>query len=274
MTTEPRFFESEIHGPVIIWKFHNPPKNLFTSETRAELDDLVEAFELDSRLRVAILTSALPQVFIQHFDVSSLVTWAEALRAVPADQRPQPPSQRPSPRGIGRPGLKPIICAINGQTAGGGLEIALACDFRFMSRNATAGFPEVLGGILPGGGGTQRTARLLGTAKELEMILLGKPINADEAERIGLVHRACDPEELMPAALEFAKQLATRPPLAVAMIKRCIYEGAEMPLEDGLALERELFRKTLISDEALQLGRDCVAGGQDINSLYATPDRP
>ncbi len=259
----PRFYKVERDGPVIIWKFYNPPKNFLTAETGEELDKLVEAFEADPDLHVAIFTSALPEVFIQHYDVSLLVPPAEALRATPPDRPPQFATQRPIHRGIRRLGPKPIICAINEWVAGGGCELSLACDFRFMSRKAMIGLPEVNLGILPGGGGTQRMARLLGTAKALEMMLLGKIIDADEAERIGLVHRACDPEDLMPAALEFAKELAARPPLAIALIKRCIYEGTEMPLEEGLALERQLFWETLRSDDAFRLISEYVASGQN-----------
>jgi len=267
MEKEPQFFKVETDGPVIIWRFHNPPKNLWTVAVGTELGDLVEAFFADSDLRVGIITSALPDVFIQHFDVSLLVNWGEALSTISTDQPAQPAAERPTPRGIYRCGPKPVICSINAPVAGGGAELALACDFRFMSRKATIGWPEVNVGILPGGGGTQRMPRLLGTAKALEMILLGKIIDADEAERIGLVHRACDPEELMPAVLEFAKELAARPPLAVAHIKRCIYEGSEMSLEEGLALEGQLFRELMRSDDALRLMREYVAGGQNIQRL-------
>lgn len=267
MEKEPQFFKVETDGPVIVWRFHNPPKNLWTVVVGTELGDLVEAFFADPDLRVGIITSALPDVFIQHFDVSLLVNWGEALRTISTDQPAQPAAERPTPRGIYRCGPKPVICSINAPVAGGGAELALACDFRFMSRKATIGWPEVNVGILPGGGGTQRMPRLLGTAKALEMILLGKVIDADEAERIGLVHRACDPEELMPAVLEFAKELAARPPLAVAHIKRCIYEGSEMSLEEGLALEGQLFRELMRSDDALRLMREYVAGGQNIQRL-------
>lgn len=267
MAKAPQFFQVGTDGPVIIWKFHNPPKNLWSGATGTEFGDLVEAFFADPDLRVGIVTSALPDVFIQHFDVSLLVGWSETLRATSTDQPTEPTPQRPSPRGIYRCGPKPVICAINAPVAGGGCELALACDFRFMSRKATIGLPEVNVGILPGGGGTQRMARLLGIAKALEMILLGKVVDADEAERIGLVHRACDPEELMPVAIAFAKELAARPPLAIAHIKRCIYEGSEMPLEEGLALEGQLFRELMTSDDALRLMSEYVAGGQNRQRL-------
>lgn len=271
MEKEPQYYKLEKDGPVVIWKFNNPPKNLLTMETNQELVGLVEDFESDDNLRVGILTSALPDVFIQHYDVAALLERSRDLR-VTSDNRPLKFAfQRPLHRGTRRIGPKPIICAINGWVSGGGCELALTCDFRFMSRKATIGLIEVLLGILPGGGGTQRMARLLGVAKALDMMMLGNVIDADEAERIGLVHRVYDPNVLMPATMKFARELAARPPLALALIKRCIYEGIEMPLEEGLALERQLFMELMRSDDALRLMSDYVSKGQDRSWFLHSP---
>lgn len=261
MVKQSQYFIIETDGPVIVWKFNNPPKNLWTAETGTEFGDLVEDFYTDSNYRVGIITSNLSDVFIQHFDVSLLVAFAEALQAG------APKTSPAVPRGVYRCGPKPVIAAINAPVAGGGCELSLACDFRFISRAATIGQPEILVGILPGGGGTQRMTRIIGISKAIEMMLLGKLIYADEAERIGLVHQACDPDELMPAAITFAKELAARPPLAVSLIKRCIFEGINMTLQDGLALEWDLFLDTLKSDDAINLMKAYVAGGQDSRRL-------
>ena len=261
MVKQAQYFVIETDGPVIIWKFNNPPKNLWTVATSTEFDDLVEDFYTDANFRVGIITSNLPDVFIQHFDVSLLVNFAEALRS----RAPKIP--RGVQRGVYRCGPKPVIAAINAPVSGGGSELCLACDFRFMSRSASIGQPEVLVGILPGGGGTQRLTRLIGISKSLELMLTGRQISADEAERIGYVHRACDPDELMPVAIAFAKELAAKPPLAVALIKRCVYEGVDMTLEDGLALEWELFLETLKSDDAINLMKTYLASGQDFRRL-------
>lgn len=265
MAKEPKFFQVERDGPVIIWRFYNPPQNLWNMEIYAEFDDLVEGFYEDADLRAGIITSAMPSVFIQHFDVSLLVAWGEAL----AKGEMTMPAERPAPRGIYRLGPKPVIAAINAPVAGGGLEMAMACDFRFMSQAATLAQPEVGAGILAGGGGTQRMPRLIGIAKSLELQLTGRQVFADEAERIGLVTRACDPLQLMPQAIAFARALAAQPPLAVARIIRCIYESTNMSLEDGLALESELFRELIKSDDALNLMRAYVAAGQDVERLVS-----
>jgi len=262
MVMEPRYFQVDKDGPIIIWKFNNPPQNLWNNDTGPEFTELVEEFYDSSDFRVGIITSAMPDVFIQHFDVSLLVEWAEYIKKLP----PSPPVERGEPRGIYRCGPKPVIAAINAPLAGGGLEMAMACDFRFMSRNAWASQAEINVGILAGGGGTQRMPRLIGINKALELQLTGRQVYADEAERIGLITKACDPAQLMPETLSFARELASKSPLAVALIKQCIYEGTGMPLRDGLALESESFWKTLISDDAMQAMKQYVESGQDVKS--------
>ncbi|HEY91225.1 MAG TPA: enoyl-CoA hydratase/isomerase family protein [Dehalococcoidia bacterium] len=263
MADEYRFFQVEKDGQVIIWMFNNPPQNLWTMETAAEFGDVVEALYANPELRVGILTSARPDVFIQHFDVSLLVEWGEALKAGQVSM----PEERPEPRGVYRCGPKPVIAAINAPVAGGGLELCMACDFRFMSRAASVAQPEVGAGILAGGGGTQRMPRLIGLGRALELQLTGRRVFADEAERIGLVTRSCDPLRLMPETLEFAQLLASQPPLAVELIRRCIYEGTEMPLQDGLAMESAMFRETIMSGDALDRMRAYVDAGQDVNRI-------
>lgn len=213
MGIEPEFHVVEKEGPVIIWKFNNPPQNLMNLQTIYEFTELVEEFEADPDLRVGIYTSNLDHVFIQHFDVGTILDeWSSKTPEEMDAQREAMAKNPPPPRGLGRLRRKPIIAAINGQTAGGGCEQTLICEFRFMSRKATLGCPEVNAGILPGGGGTQRMTRLLGIGTAMEMLLFGKVVDADEAERIGLVHRACDHENLMSEAVQFARELAMRAP--------------------------------------------------------------
>jgi enoyl-CoA hydratase len=267
VAAEPRFYKVEKEGPVVIWRFSNPPRNLATLETMAELVQLVEEFDKDPELRVGVVTSAVPGMFIQHFDVSSILGWAETMNKSSEEEVAQLVASLPRPRGIAANTSKPIICAINGPVEGGGCEMALGCDFRFMARDAFMGQPEVNAGFPPGGGGTQRLARLLGVARALELCLTGRRIYADEAERLGLVVRACDPAELMPTVMAFAQELAAKPPLAISTIKRAIYEGVDMPLEDGLVLERKLFIEAIRSDDALELMRLYVSVGQDREKL-------
>ena len=147
--------------------------------------------------------------------------------------------------------------------------MALSCDFRFISSDAFMGQPEVTAGVIPGGGGTQRLARLLGMAKAMELCLTGRRISPHEAAELGLVTQVCEPDELMPTVMAFANELAAKPPLAVINIKKAIYEGSIMTLQDGLLLERELFFEAIRSDDALQIMRLYVATGQDGEKLAA-----
>ena len=265
----PRFYMVERDGPVIIWKFDNPPRNLATIDTMNELVALVEEFDKDDELRVGIVTSATPGKFIQHFDVSLILEWAEGLKNLPEDEFAQLLATFPPPRGIADHTTKPVICAINGPVEGGGCEMALSCDFRFIGSDAFMGQPEVNGGFLPGDGGTQRLARLVGVARAMELCMTGRRISPEEAERLGLVTAVYEPDELMPAVMAFANSLATKPPLAVASIKKAIHEGSSMPLHDGLTLERKLFFECLRSDDALNIMRLYVAAGQDNEKLLS-----
>jgi enoyl-CoA hydratase len=132
----------------------------------------------------------------------------------------------------------PTIAVINGHAAGGGCELALACDFRVMARGrATIGLPEVKLGLLPSGGGTTRLPRLIGRGAALDLLLRGRMIGAEEAERIGLISFASDPQDLDQRARDLAAELAALPRLAVREIKRCVDLGLDGPLSGGLALE-------------------------------------
>ena len=136
---------------------------------------------------------------------------------------------------------KPTIAAVNGFALGGGCEMALACDIRIASEKAKFGQPEVGLGITPGFSGTQRLPRRVGVAKAKELIFSGKMIKANEAEKIGLVNAVFAPEALMDGALEMAKSFTKNAPIAVKYAKACIDRGMQMDMDDGIAVENELF---------------------------------
>ena len=144
---------------------------------------------------------------------------------------------------------KPVIAAINGFALGGGCEIALACHIRIASEKAQIGLPEVTLGIIPGYGGTQRMARLLGKAKALELICTGDRIGAAEAEKIGLVNKVVAPDQLMPAAEEMAKKIMSRGPLAIRAAIEAVMSGSEMPFAEGQFLEATLFGLLCASED-------------------------
>lgn len=146
----------------------------------------------------------------------------------------------------------PTIAALNGYALGGGLEIALACDIRIASRTATLGLPEVRYGILAGAGGTQRLSRLVGAGRAKLLMYTGRRIGAEEALSIGLVEAVVEPEQLLPESLKLAAEIASNSPIAVRHVKRCVDEGLQLPLEDGLALERRYWAELIPHGDYLE----------------------
>jgi enoyl-CoA hydratase len=135
----------------------------------------------------------------------------------------------------------PVIAAINGFALGGGLELAMACHVRYAAAEAKLGQPEINLGIIPGFAGTQRLTRLVGTGRALELLLSGDPIGAEEACRIGLVNRVFEADKLMPAALELAKKIASKAPVARSLILDAVRRGASLPFAAAQELEADLF---------------------------------
>ncbi len=133
------------------------------------------------------------------------------------------------------------IAAINGYALGGGLELALACDFRVCAEDSRFGLPEVLLGVIPGGGGTQRLPRLIGSSRAKELVLTGRQMRAEEALSIGLVNRVTAPDDVLETALAWAAGLAAGPLVAHGLAKSAIDRGLETTLADGLDIEREAF---------------------------------
>ena len=142
------------------------------------------------------------------------------------------------------------IAAINGYALGGGCELALACDFRVAADNAKLGQPEVLLGIVPGGGGTQRLPRLVGPSHAKDLLYSGRQVGAEDALRIGLVDRVVPAAEVRDAALTWAAELARGAVLAQAFVKRAVDDGLDRTLPDGLALERKAFVEVFRTEDA------------------------
>jgi enoyl-CoA hydratase/carnithine racemase len=145
---------------------------------------------------------------------------------------------------------RPVIAAIRGVALGGGLELAMACDLRVAADSARLGQPEILLGIIPGGGGTQRLPRLVGPARAKEMIWSGRQLDAEEALAIGLVDRIAPDADLEATALDWAASLAAGPVRAMGLAKQAIAGGLDRPLAAGLDLEREAFIAALATEDA------------------------
>ena len=205
--------------------------NALNADLLSLLEQTLDAFTGNTELRAVILTGAGERAFAAGADIAEL----GALGGAVAGERKARTGQRVTQLIEALP--VPVIAAVNGFALGGGCEIAMACDFRIASENAKFGQPEVNLGILPGYGGTQRTARLVGPGNALFMCLTGEMIDAAEALRIGLVQRVVPIGQLLPEARRIANGIAAKAPLAVTATKRAIREGAALPLAAGLALE-------------------------------------
>jgi enoyl-CoA hydratase/carnithine racemase len=233
------------------WIVLNRPEamNAVNDALRAGIPAAVDAFESDAAVRVIVLAGNGPRGFCVGADIRETrapETAAEAHARLAAMRWITGPATA----------KKPVIAAIHGFCLGGGLELALAADIRLCTADAQFALPETALGLIPGGGGTQRLARLIGPGPALDMILTGDRIGADEARRLGLVTRIV-PEagDLRAEAQALAARLAARPPAAMRHAKAAVLGGAGLPLEAGLALERGLFAALLDSAERIEAAR-------------------
>jgi enoyl-CoA hydratase len=208
--------------------------NALNAQTVEEIHRVFTEARGDASVKAVILTGGGEKAFVAGADINELAT-KSLITGKETSERGQMILLH-----IER-FPKPVIAAINGFALGGGCEIALACHIRIASEKAQIGLPEVTLGIIPGYGGTQRMARLLGKAKALELICTGDRIGAAEAERIGLVNKVVPPEQLMAAAEEMARKIMSRGPVAVRSAIEAVMLGSEMPFEEGQFLEATLF---------------------------------
>lgn len=214
----------------------NRPKvlNALNAETMGELDAAVTALAADPAVRAVILTGAGEKAFVAGADINELAE-ASPVSGRETSLRGQRVLERLEKMG------KPVVAAINGFALGGGLELALACHIRLAAEEAKLGLPEVKLGIIPGYGGTQRLARLIGKGRALEWILSGEMMDAAEAHRIGLVNRVLQRAELLAGAEALLRKILANGPVAIRYALEVLSLGLEGTLEEGLALEAGLF---------------------------------
>ena len=240
----------EIDGRIALLTIDRPKvHNALDFETSDELVAAWERFRDDDDLWVAILTGAGERSFCAGADLRGVADFYKNLSSVERLRRSE---LVPGLGGITKNLAidKPIIAAINGHCLAGGLEIALACDLRIASENASFGLPEVTRGIIPGAGGTQRLPRLVGPERALDLIMTGRRIDAQEAERIGLVSRVVAATQLQEQAMQTARLIASNGPLAVRAAKSAVWRGLDMPLEEGLRVEQLLAEPVRQSEDA------------------------
>ncbi|MDY6848456.1 MAG: enoyl-CoA hydratase/isomerase family protein [Geoalkalibacter sp.] len=208
--------------------------NALNSAVLGELECALYELDRDDDVKVVILTGAGEKAFVAGADIKEMAAMSafEGQQFALNGQRVMLMMEKMK---------KPVIAAVNGYALGGGLELALGCDFIYASQKARLGFPEVTLGIIPGFGGTQNLSRRIGVARANELIFTGKMVDAAKAAEWGIVNEVFAPEELLPKALETARSIAKLGTLAIASAKNAIANGLNMGKEDGFRYEASLF---------------------------------
>ena len=225
---------------VALVRLIRPPLNALSQALLGELADTARELAADTELK-AVVVAGSEKALAAGADIEEF-TQVDAPRTINAIFREAFDALAAIPR--------PVIAAIRGYALGGGLELALACDLRVASVSARLGQPEILLGIIPGAGGTQRLARLVGPARAKDLIWSGRPVRADEALAIGLVDRVVPADEVETNALEWAASFARGAVVAIGLAKRAIDQGLDGSLTDGLDLEAAAFIAAFDTDDA------------------------
>jgi enoyl-CoA hydratase len=285
----------EHRGNVLVATLANPPHALMDRSIQEGLMALARRADEDLEVGAVVLTGAHPTRFIAHFDVRLILANAKAAPAM------SPETAHVSLKAIGTalrvPGAGTVIsrspaaglavmervrevnlaieccsavwiAALNGDTGGGGCELALACDFRYMADGEfNIAQPEIFLGFPPGGGATQRLTRLLGRRAALRLCLDGGPLTPRAAEQIGLVDRVVSPQDLLDTAITDASRLGRRPKQAIGAVKRAINIGGSLPLVDGLRLESAEFLSAIASDESIEAQEAYIRRTEELGEL-------
>lgn len=230
--------------PLGIITLNRPPANSYDIKFMQDLDAAIEGAAADDEIKAVLLVSASERFFSGGADIKAFLA-----------NTPQANIEMVNfaHRALAKIAHMPkvFIAVINGHAMGGGLEMALACDLRFVGDgNFRLGLPEATLGLLPGNGGTQRLSRLIGANRALDMMLSGETVGPGKAVDLGIANKIFPADSVLDEAKAYALKLANGPTKALAYIKRCVYEGIEQPLADGLELERELIAELFASEDA------------------------
>jgi len=237
----------ERRGPLAIWTIDRPDRrNALSRAVVREIGRLSREARSDGTLRAIILTGTGELAFCAGADLKERQGMNEE------DVRDFLSLYRVSFRDLDQLPI-PTIAAINGVAFGGGLELALACDFRVAARHAEIGLTETSLGIIPGAGGTQRLVRAIGAAKAKELIIFAKRLKAQEAAALGVINRVADEgQSALDAAIAMAEPLLTAAPIAIAAALEAVDSASDLVLEDGLSFERACYERTLVSEDRLE----------------------
>jgi enoyl-CoA hydratase len=232
---------------IAVCTFTRPPRNFMSFAAMTELEVVLDELKDDTAVHVVVLTGGVDGYFVAHADLDDLTkigrgepfegdpgSWQRCLTLL--ETMPQP-----------------TVAAINGQAHGGGSEISWACTLRLIARSGHMGQPEVLVGIIPGAGGTQRLPRLIGPTRAADLILSGRVVDAQECLEFGMVNAVLPAERFIDHVVEWLQPIARNPLSALAAAKRAMVEGNRLPFADGLRLEGQLFIGLQTGSEALGL---------------------
>lgn len=241
-----QFLTIDIKDHIACVTMNRPPVNALNDGLAKELTAAFLNLKNDPEVRVVVITSGL-KVFVAGADIAMMreITETKNLGQMLAFTR-----GLQFVNSILEDMAKPTIAVINGDSMGGGTELALFCDFRFIEEKATMGLPEINLGLLPGAGGIQKIVRVVGRTKALRLMLQGKALSAQEALSIGLVEEVCPTENLMNSAMELAQDLAQRAPVAVAEIKKCVNTAMELERDSSLMYDVRGLGQLFVTQDA------------------------
>jgi enoyl-CoA hydratase/carnithine racemase len=233
--------EVTVEGSVALVRVDRPPVNALTEGVARELRQAFEDCAVPS-IRCVVVTGE------PHFAAGADITGFQDTFDSGAEERSAWTLQEAiaALESLG----KPTIAAVHGYALGGGLELAMGADFRYLADDARVGQPEILLGLIPGAGGTQRLSRIVGYQRSKEMIFSGRQLDAEEALAIGLADRVFPGNDLLDRAMEAAREWATAPTRAIAAAKKALNLGSGLPVDEGLLVEREAFNESFKTEDA------------------------
>jgi enoyl-CoA hydratase/carnithine racemase len=237
------FIETSVDGRVALCRLDRPEaRNALSTELMLELGQTLEGYDADPEVHCIVIAGS-DEVFAAGADIKAMAerSFADALNNPAATFWKRLAALK-----------TPLIAAVSGWALGGGCELALACDLIVASETAEFGQPEITLGIIPGGGGTQRLARVLGKQRTMDLVLTGRRISASEALALGLVNLVAPKRQWLEQALELAQRISRRPPIATRLAKQAVLAADETALSVGLDAERRLYELSFATEDRVE----------------------
>ena len=259
----------EDNGNYVICYLSNSPTHTLTSSGVNEIHAFLDQIEKRDDLRVLAFTGDGENVFIKHYEVGELANTAERNLETKKDKQDPKELHAFHTMLLRLRDLDAIVVAgINGNTAGGGCEFSLGCDLRIMADgNFLIGLPETSVGILPGGGGTQRLSRLIGSSRALDLILHAQLLSPKEAFDLGIINKLVSEVSFNQELISYCEDLSNRAPIALQQVKKIIHQGLEMTLEESLLVEQKAFDVTMNSKDAARAMRALLNTQENIEDV-------